>query len=114
MTDLSQGGVRYGQVGSPIFGVVCRMESRGKGDVLAILAGAGVAAALGSVALKWYAGRGLENRSVTSILGGSSKAYETRKAVDEYVQFHFGDPSTVAPYPFIPEVWSRGYCWGRL
>lgn len=75
-------------------------------NALAVSAGIGVATALGWVALK-HCGRGLpENRSVTSILGGGAKAYETRKAVDEYLQFHFGDPSVVVPYPFIPEVLS--------
>ena len=30
--------------------------------------------------------------------GGGTAMYETRRAVDEYVQFHLGDPKDVLPY----------------
>lgn len=46
----------------------------------------------------------LADRSTTSSAGGGASAYETRKAVDEYVQFHFGDPKDVLPYADGPKV----------
>ncbi|MEW5305282.1 MAG: hypothetical protein WDW36_007834 [Sanguina aurantia] len=45
---------------------------------------------------------GLEERSTTSSAGGGAAAYETRKAVDEYVQFHFGADDDVMPYAAGP------------
>ena len=46
----------------------------------------------------------LEERSTTSSAGGGAAAYETRKAVDEYLQFHFGADSDILPYPHGPKV----------
>lgn len=47
----------------------------------------------------------LEERSTTSSAGGGSAAYETRKAVDEYIQFHFGSQEDLLPYANGPKVW---------
>ena len=30
---------------------------------------------------------------------GGSAVYETAKAVDEYIQFHYADPADLLPYP---------------
>ena len=49
-------------------------------------------------------GSSLEERSTTSSAGGGAAAYETRKAVDEYLQFHFGADSDILPYPNGPKV----------
>lgn len=37
-------------------------------------------------------------RSTTSSAGGGVSAYESRKAVDEYLQFHYGRPEEVMPW----------------
>lgn len=63
-----------------------------------------------------------ETRSTTSSAGGGSGAYETRKAVDEYLQFHYGRPEDIMPYECGPKVGraaaSRGgsawSCGGRV
>lgn len=44
-----------------------------------------------------------EGRSTTSSAGGGAGAYETRKAVDEYLQFHFGRPEDIMPYDCGPK-----------
>lgn len=36
--------------------------------------------------------------------GGGVAAYETSKAVDEYLQFHFGKNEEVLPYPHGPKL----------
>lgn len=46
----------------------------------------------------------LEERSTTSSAGGGTAAYETRKAVDEYLQFHFGADADILPYAKGPKV----------
>ncbi len=46
----------------------------------------------------------IEERSTTSSVGGGAAAYETRKAVDEYLQFHFGQDADVLPYAAGPQV----------
>ncbi len=46
----------------------------------------------------------LEERSTTSSAGGGAAAYETRKAVDEYVQFHFAADGDLLPYAAGPKV----------
>ena len=46
----------------------------------------------------------LEERSTTSSAGGGAQAYETRKAVDEYLQFHFGADADVLPYAIGPKA----------
>ena len=66
------------------------------------------ASAIGAVAvfLKLRKGKGssLEERSTTSSAGGGAAAYETRKAVDEYIQFHFGAEADVLPYGNGPKA----------
>ena len=42
--------------------------------------------------------------STTSSAAGGIAAYETRKAVDEYLQFHFGADQDILPYPHGPKV----------
>ncbi len=46
----------------------------------------------------------LEERSTTSSAGGGAAAYETTKAVDEYLQFHFGADQDILPYAQGPKV----------
>ena len=46
----------------------------------------------------------IEERSTTSSAGGGAAAYETRKAVDEYLQFHFGRDEDILPYKNGPKV----------
>ena len=55
----------------------------------------------------------LEERSTTSSAGGGAAAYETRKAVDEYLQFHFGVDSDILPYSYGPKV-SRMFACMRI
>eukprot|EP00053_Salpingoeca_punica_P007702 m.70037 g.70037 ORF g.70037 m.70037 type:complete len:275 (-) comp14285_c0_seq2:314-1138(-) len=43
-----------------------------------------------------------ESRSTTSSSAGGPAAYESNRAVSEYVQFHFGSPEDVMPYAFGP------------
>ncbi len=43
-------------------------------------------------------------RSTTSSAGGGVSAYETRRAVDEYLQFHYGKPEEILPYELGPKV----------
>jgi hypothetical protein len=50
------------------------------------------------------AGAANASRSTTSSAGGGVAAYESRKAVDEYLQFHFGKPEEVMPYDCGPKV----------
>jgi hypothetical protein len=52
----------------------------------------------------------LEERSTTSSAGGGAAAYETRKAVDEYLQFHFGAASDILPYAAGPKVMTVAGC----
>ena len=56
-----------------------------------------------AVAIKKRKGSSLEERSTTSSAGGGAAAYETRKAVDEYLQFHFGADDDIMPYPKGPK-----------
>lgn len=44
------------------------------------------------------------SRSTTSSAGGGTAAYETRRAVDEYLQFHYGRPEEILPYDVGPKV----------
>lgn len=53
-------------------------------------------------------GRADESRSTTSSAGGGVAAYETRRAVDEYLQFHFGAEKDILPYDVGPKVNSSG------
>eukprot|EP00892_Ulva_mutabilis_P006395 jgi/Ulvmu1/4127/UM019_0106.1 len=41
-------------------------------------------------------------RSTTSSAGGGKQAYETSKAVDEYLQMHFATPDEIFPYTQAP------------
>ncbi|GLI58723.1 hypothetical protein VaNZ11_000476 [Volvox africanus] len=45
----------------------------------------------------------VQERSTTSSAGGGSAAYETKKAVDEYLQFHFAAPEDLLPYANGPK-----------
>lgn len=49
----------------------------------------------------------VSDRSTTSSAGGGAVAYETSKAVDEYVQMHFALPDEVFPYKNAPKVRRR-------
>ncbi len=55
------------------------------------------------------------SRSTTSSAGGGVGAYESRKAVDEYLQFHFGQPDEIMPYDIGPNVGDseRWLAWGK-
>lgn len=61
-----------------------------------------------------------QGRSTTSSAGGGASAYETRKAVDEYLQFHYGRPEDLFPYSVGPKVglseWGGGVgcCGARV
>jgi hypothetical protein len=58
------------------------------------------------------AGEDMEDRSTTSSVGGGAAAYETRKAVDEYLQFHYGRDEDLLPYTAGPKA-SVLVCWVR-
>lgn len=67
-----------------------------------------VVASLGGLAVALHALRkrrkgSLEERSTTSSAGGGALAYETKKAVDEYLLFHFGQPEDIFPYAHGPK-----------
>lgn len=49
-------------------------------------------------------GEDLSSRSTTSSAGGGPAAYETKKAVDEYLHFHFGAEEDQMPYSFGPKT----------
>ena len=80
---------------------------------MAALIASGAAGAVGA-ALLFLARRKkgkdsvIEERSTTSSAGGGAAAYETRKAVDEYLQFHFGADSDILPYANGPKVGQDG------
>jgi hypothetical protein len=46
----------------------------------------------------------VSDRSTTSSAGGGSVAYETSKAVDEYVQMHYASADEIFPYKNAPKV----------
>jgi hypothetical protein len=73
--------------------------------VIAIAAGSIGALALGGYLLfrTKKTADGLEERSTTSSAGGGTLAYETKKAVDEYLLFHFGRPEDIFPYANGPK-----------
>ncbi|GFR46879.1 hypothetical protein Agub_g8520 [Astrephomene gubernaculifera] len=78
---------------------------------LVLAAGAGVGATLLAQALvsklrsKARSGKtdDIQERSTTSSAGGGAAAYETKKAVDEYLQFHFAAPEDLLPYSNGPK-----------
>lgn len=45
-----------------------------------------------------------EERSTTSSAGGGALAYETKKAVHEYLQMHYATPEELFPYADAPKV----------
>ena len=49
-----------------------------------------------------------KDRSTTSSAGGGAAAYETKKAVDEYIQFHFAAEEDLLPFAEGPKVGMRG------
>ena len=86
---------------------------------LLVLAGATAASVLPALwrrlrrPLAAAAGPADASRSTTSSAGGGVAAYESRKAVDEYLQFHFGKPEEVMPYDCGPKVRPAGQAGGR-
>nr|QKY15185.1 predicted protein [Polytomella parva] len=44
----------------------------------------------------------LDERSTTSSAGGGASAYETKKAVEEYLMFHYGAAEDILPYKTGP------------
>lgn len=56
----------------------------------------------------------LDERSTTSSAGGGAAAYETRKAVDEYLQFHFGADEDILPYACGPKASRRRWALSAL
>jgi hypothetical protein len=69
-----------------------------------IAAGIGAAGAAFFIFNKRFKKDDLKDRSTTSSAGGGSAAYETAKAVDEYLQFHFGADQDIMPYKNGPKV----------
>lgn len=51
----------------------------------------------------------VSDRSTTSSAGGGAAAYETKKAVDEYIQFHYGAAEDLLPYANGPKVGVLSY-----
>jgi hypothetical protein len=49
--------------------------------------------------------RHLASRSTTSSGSGGSAVYETSRAVDEYIQFHYADGPDLLPYPVCAAPW---------
>ena len=76
-------------------------------SVLLVLSGALAASVIASLRRRLRKKAKEEGRSTTSSSGGGASAYETRKAVDEYVQFHYGRPDDLLPYPMGPKVDTR-------
>ena len=72
-----------------------------------IAAGSAALAAAGALVALLQRRAGASNdkeRSTTSSAGGGPKAYETMRAVGEYVQFHFGKDEDILPYQNGPKV----------
>lgn len=75
-----------------------------------VFAGATAASVLPALwrRLRWRGGSAAAavdpTRSTTSSAGGGTAAYETRRAVDEYLQFHYGRPEEILPYEVGPKV----------
>ncbi|GAX83216.1 hypothetical protein CEUSTIGMA_g10642.t1 [Chlamydomonas eustigma] len=68
-----------------------------------IAAGIGAAGAAFLIFGKRFKKDDLKDRSTTSSAGGGAAAYETVKAVDEYLQFHFGTDQDIMPYSNGPK-----------
>lgn len=59
------------------------------------------------LAYKYYrihSGKTRGSRSVSSSLAGGTRAYELSKAVDEYLDFHFGQDHRYLPFNQAPKV----------
>lgn len=70
------------------------------GSVLFFVSGAAATSIAIALQRRRAARRVSTGRSTTSSAAGGTAAYETRKAVDEYLQFHFGEEDpTFFPYP---------------
>lgn len=67
-----------------------------------VMTGAAVATAV-YAGVKRYRSS-LSSRSTTSSAGGGVLAYETSKAVDEYLQMHFATTDEIFPYTQAPRV----------
>ena len=75
--------------------------------VAAAVAGTAAAAAAGYLLYQQLALRRMSSRSTTTSAGGGPLAYETSKAVDEYLQMHFASADEIFPYEDAPKVRSR-------
>ncbi|PNH09921.1 hypothetical protein TSOC_003420 [Tetrabaena socialis] len=73
--------------------------------IIAGAAGAGAALLVKHILAARASGKGesVQERSTTSSAAGGAAAYETKKAVDEYLQFHFAAPDDLLPYPNGPK-----------
>jgi hypothetical protein len=69
-----------------------------------VVLGASAVAAAAYVLVQHVKLRAMSSRSCTSSAGGGPLAYETSKAVDEYLQMHFASPDEVFPYEDAPKV----------
>ncbi|KAG2451483.1 hypothetical protein HYH02_004081 [Chlamydomonas schloesseri] len=76
------------------------------GIVVGSVAGAGLTLLIQRLSKLRKGGKGdgeIQERSTTSSAGGGAAAYETKKAVDEYLQFHFAAPTDLLPYANGPK-----------
>lgn len=93
---MSQGG---GSSGSSSGGSTARSAT-----AAAAAAAAALAVALTAYGFHVRRRRSAGGRSTTSAAGGGSAAYETAKAVDEYLQMHFASADDIFPYADAPRV----------
>ena len=78
-----------------------RWSSRHTAWVLA--AGASLSAA--AVAYRLYKYHGWFSRAgVRPVADGDIASYEIKRAVDEYLQFHYASEQEILPYPHAPKV----------
>lgn len=78
------------------------MMQHSNGYIVAPLVAA-CATALAYAAWRRLRDSDIEGRSTTSSGGGGSKAYETVKAVDEYLQMHYAKADEIFPYENAPK-----------
>lgn len=71
--------------------------------VWAVAAGASLSAA--AVAYRLYKYHGWFSRAgVRPVADGDVASYEIKRAVDEYLQFHYASEQEILPYPHAPKV----------
>lgn len=71
--------------------------------VWAIAAGASLSAA--AVAYRLYRYHGWFSRAgIRPIADGELGSHEIKRAIDEYLQFHYGTEQEILPYPHAPKV----------